>query len=415
MKMTSYGYYAALLSFGAFLVMGSCKNSHGGKEDQSSNGGSGLPPVDKLERFAVYNGCNEPVWLHQDDAHKIGNHQNFKLQPGAYLNYQIPDEGFESFRLVPRLGCDEDGTHCDIGESDGSCSRYNNYGGCQPPIDSKIEATFGCMDKDNNCAVKGSSYINGSAVDGFTIPFEVKIYKSLHDETNPACESSSAFHLNKNECPEDENLSTNELYKQYDHVNLKVLNPDPAHLKNHDHALVGCFAPHTALTYPTWGGHGVGKNDGGSTNNPPFDDRVIFYSNPYGDCDVNGAEGQSCPKIGKCDPKDKKFGPNNNAVFRKIQEYCRDKNFPDVGDLACGSCAAPENVSSKIAHGLTQTRDGYHFGHNLAPILNTHYVNYVHTYSEVYAWQYDDAKGTRVCNSPHSKVLFVLCSEKNPH
>ena len=56
----------------------------------------------------------------------------------------VPKQGLASARFWAKWGCDESGDNCAIGQSGGpgqSCGAH----GCAPPIDSRFEATFGCV------------------------------------------------------------------------------------------------------------------------------------------------------------------------------------------------------------------------------------------------------------------------------
>merc|ERR1711920_817334 len=93
--------------------------------------------------------------------------------------------GLSSTRFVPKTGCDFEGNNCDI-QSMPPCPD----GGCDMPIDTKFEASWGCSYTGvgaGRCALTGQGnpstyqdWWDGSAVDGWTLPFSVIVDDGNH-------------------------------------------------------------------------------------------------------------------------------------------------------------------------------------------------------------------------------------------
>lgn len=258
---------------------GSSSGSSSGSNDSSSGGASGSEvggsaagsdagesvsgssdPVADLvadeipaqtERLQVVNNCSYTIWLQQQNM--VGVPSVIKLDAGASAQFVIPNEGMAATRLWPKKGCDADGNNCVMGQSSPPCPEN----GCPPPVDSKFEATWGCTLSDHNaCAVNpsapweklsGDTYWNTSAVDGYTFPFTA----SVTDNTLPAeiCSPVDCSALTMDQCPSSENLSVGvdgAVSALYSSVDL--------HLLNQGGALMGCYAPCTKMTYPTYSG-----------------------------------------------------------------------------------------------------------------------------------------------------------------
>jgi hypothetical protein len=103
----------------------------------------------QTERLRIINNCSYTIWIQQQNM-ASGTPDIVKLVTGAHQDYEIPDEGLASTRLWPKSGCDTSGNNCTIGQSSDPCPTE----GCAPPVDSKIEATWGCTLSDQTqCAV----------------------------------------------------------------------------------------------------------------------------------------------------------------------------------------------------------------------------------------------------------------------
>ena len=74
--------------------------------------------------------------------------QTLRIDSGLVMDYEIPrNELVEATRFWPKYNCNESGLNCAFGESGGPglpCPPN----GCSPPIDTKLEATFGSNGRD---------------------------------------------------------------------------------------------------------------------------------------------------------------------------------------------------------------------------------------------------------------------------
>ena len=219
-----------------------------------SNGNESEPEIpEQTERLQIVNKCSYTIWIQQQNM-PSGVPSVIKLTSGGSAQWIIPDAGLAATRLWPKKGCDADGNNCLMGQSSPPCPAN----GCPPPVDSKFEATWGCVLADrNSCAVNpsapseklsGDTYWNTSAVDGYTFPFTA----SVTDNTLPAaiCSPVDCSGLTMDQCPTNDNLSVGvggAISSAYSSVDLR--------LKNQSNELMGCYAPCTKMTYPTYGGY----------------------------------------------------------------------------------------------------------------------------------------------------------------
>lgn len=207
---------------------------------------------EQTERLQIVNKCSYTIWIQQQNM-PSGTPSVVKLKAGESAQYVIPEAGLAATRLWPKKGCDADGHNCLMGQSSPPCPTN----GCPPPVDSKFEATWGCVVSDRNaCAINpsapseklsGDTYWNASAVDGYTFPFTA----SVTGNTLPAsiCSPVDCGALKMDQCPTSENLSVGvggAVSTAYSSVDLN--------LKNNAGELMGCYAPCTKMTYPTYGG-----------------------------------------------------------------------------------------------------------------------------------------------------------------
>jgi len=149
-------------------------------------------PDGATKRFRVTNHCNEAIWIQQAGAPEAllkHDKEVIKIEAGSFYTYSIPDRGLPSTRYLPKTGCDEDGNACDI-QSMPPCPP----GGCDLPVDTKFEASWGCVHATGNpeqdktrCALTGQGnpstyqdWWDGSAVDGWTLPFSVLVDDAGH-------------------------------------------------------------------------------------------------------------------------------------------------------------------------------------------------------------------------------------------
>jgi hypothetical protein len=134
--------------------------------------GGSTPQTDRLR---VINNCSYTIWIQQQNM-PASTPEVVKLVAGAHQDYAIPDAGQASTRFWPKTGCDSTGQNCTIGQSSDPCTN------CPPPVDSKLESTWGCTLSDQTqCGITpqgdpiGDTFWNMSAVDGYTLPFTTAI------------------------------------------------------------------------------------------------------------------------------------------------------------------------------------------------------------------------------------------------
>jgi len=184
-------------------------------------------PHDSTKRFRVTNHCDETIWIQQAGAQEaILQHddQVLKIEPDSFYTYAIPNRGFPSTRFLPKTGCATDGNSCDI-QSMPPCPPQ----GCDLPVDTKFESSWGCVHATGNpdidrkrCALTGQGnpstyqdWWDGSAVDGWTLPFSVLVDDAGHglapgdDSGSPGiCGPVVCANLKaENLCPKDEYLT----------------------------------------------------------------------------------------------------------------------------------------------------------------------------------------------------------------
>ena len=230
----------------------------------SCGGGSGGGGDDtQTARLRIKNSCGYTIWIqHTNDPNSIN--EVSQLTAGQYVDYTIPDAGRASDRFWAKKGCDSTGQNCTTGQSSNPCP----VGGCQPPVDSKLETTWGCVLSDQTqCAVNPSdtsqklsdTYFNASAVDGYTLPFTVTIASTVDTNTYASCVNVDCSQLSLSQCPANENLSQgmSGTYSQYASENLNVSG-----------GVLGCFSPCKKLNYTA--------NFGGEGQNEDTDPTVIY-------------------------------------------------------------------------------------------------------------------------------------------
>ncbi|MFO1520063.1 MAG: hypothetical protein U1F57_10435 [bacterium] len=226
-------------------------SSGGGGNGGGGNGGGGTPTTPdtpQSTRFRITNSCQYTIWIQQQNM-PAGTPSVVQLNSGTSFDFNIPDAGLASTRFWPKTGCDGSGQNCAIGQSSNPCPAV----GCAPPVDSKIEATWGCTLSDTSqCAITPQGNVippttdyNASAVDGFTLPFKVNVQTGGGSN----CANLDCSGLNLNQCPTNENLSQGQggSFPQFASESLQVVTPNSGQT-------AGCFSPCIKFNYPTYGG-----------------------------------------------------------------------------------------------------------------------------------------------------------------
>lgn len=203
----------------------------------------------QTDRLRITNNCNYDIWIQQQNM-PASTPDVVKITSGGHYDYDLPDVGQASTRLWPKTGCDSNGENCTVGQSSNPCPT----GGCPPPVDSKIEATWGCTLESSKCTITpqgqpiGDTYYNSSAVDGYTLPFKITV---VDGTLNSDCVNIDCSNLSLDQCPTNENLSQGktQTYPQYANEDLRVMNSSGTQ--------IGCYSPCKKLDYPTYGGVGI--------------------------------------------------------------------------------------------------------------------------------------------------------------
>jgi hypothetical protein len=250
--------------------------------------------------------------------------------------------------------------------------------------------------------------LNGTAVDGFTIPYKVHIIKDGPDEA-PSCVDINASQLNVSNCPADDDISTtskrfNTIQNYIDSNNQKLNNPlfnfstsfdntntitpgnekiTKANLQMKSHRdsskIIGCFSPYQKLLAPvSWGGFYLGHDVNQST---AYDSNLIMYTNPY---NMKSLEFNS-----SSDGVNSITGNATQLQVLRDLQIVLNKNYD--------SKTRPQDLPSQV-------------GHN-GPIVKTKYFNYIRGNSNIYSWQDDDKNGTRSCTKPRTQFVWILCPQ----
>lgn len=140
-------------------------------------------PAKSRKRFRVTNKCSHRLWIQSSGTDLPHDPDIVSLLAGESYDYSIPLAGLPSVRFLPKVGCDDLGNNCLV-QSMPPCPKE----GCTPPIDSKFEASFGCiLDDRASCSKTGQGQVStyqdwwdGSAVDGWTLPFSILVNDGGH-------------------------------------------------------------------------------------------------------------------------------------------------------------------------------------------------------------------------------------------
>ena len=194
----------------------------------------------KVERLTIQNACDYDIWIQQDN---IPNYDSLILmKSGESISIQIPEEGLASTRLWPKKDCDDSGNNCKVGQSSPPCPDN----GCAPPVDSKLEVTWGCTLEDkSSCAktpqgdVMYDTWWDSSAADGYTFPFTVNV---LGGDSRDSCLPANCSDLRLLDCPISDDLSDDGACPEFMYEDLNV------------QSYLGCFSPCMKFVYPAFGG-----------------------------------------------------------------------------------------------------------------------------------------------------------------
>jgi beta-glucanase (GH16 family) len=293
-------------------------------------------------RLKVINGCGQNMWIQYLNGTGGGtlSNPNHTLLSGlnSSVQYDIPDIGIAGVRFWPSMGCDSTGNNCTIGASGGPASMGFTCpaAGCGPPVDSKFEATFGCMSNiasascQQNPSAPGTAlgtldWWNTSAVDGYTLPATVKaigncpIGAQPNGPGGPPGLQTSCAAIRFADCPTAENLSSNGQFPALSSVNLNLTNPATG-------AQAGCFSPSGKLTFSQW--------NTGFTTYPPSDPHAQWYS-----CPTPPITSTQCAA-----------GPASTTAYRNvIHSKCTNTYaFPYDDTFGLATCPSAANMTYEV-------------------------------------------------------------------
>jgi chitodextrinase len=304
--------------------------------------GGGACPTCTHKRLKIINGCGQPMWiqfLNGSGGGTLNAPNRFRLGSlNTFIEYDIPDKGIAGVRFWPGMGCDANGQNCAIGASGGPASMGFTCppAGCGPPVDSKFEATFGCINGIDTGSCQGNpsgggaalgrlDWWNTSAVDGYTLPFRVRALGNCpvgpqpEGPGGPPGGITSCANLRFADCPTNENLSSNGQFPNLSSVNLTLRNPAT-------NAVAGCFSPSGKMTFSQW--------NAGFQTFPPQDVHAQWYACPT-------------PPI---TPQQCSAGPANSTAYRNvIHSKCTNTYayaYDDTFGLA--TCPAATNMTYEV-------------------------------------------------------------------
>lgn len=215
--------------------------------------------------FTIKNECAYDIWIQQQGM-PASTPSVVKLASRTNKHYDIPIAGLASTRFWVKTGCDDKGQNCLVGQSSPPCPPN----GCAPPVDSKIEATWGCDLPESQCGLtpqgktlKGPTWWDSSAVDGYTLAYNIDVGPN----GGSGCLPVNCAELYQGQCPSSEDLSTDGKYPDLKSVDLHVAIPKP----DGGAYAEGCYSPCMALTYTA---------DGGKGYQPPSDPHSAMYCCP---------------------------------------------------------------------------------------------------------------------------------------
>ncbi|MFI5296474.1 MAG: hypothetical protein ACHREM_00130 [Polyangiales bacterium] len=211
-------------------------------------------------RLQIKNSCSYDLWIQQQGM-PAGTQASVLVKSGATTSYNIPAAGLASTRFWPKKGCDGTGNACSMGQSSPPCAP----GGCTPPVDSKLEATWGCTLADKKLCGETPQHVrmidtfwNASGVDGYTFPFTIK---TSGGDGRAACIPVDCSALDLSNCPTNDNLSDNGANPAYASQNLNVVQLVDGGVPEGG-VSEGCFSTCMKLNYPGWNGDGLNAPGG---------------------------------------------------------------------------------------------------------------------------------------------------------
>jgi hypothetical protein len=303
------------------------------------------------KRLKLINGCSTaPVWIQYLESGSSsggtfgGAPNRVKLAAlNNFVEFNIPDKGISGVRFWPGYGCDANGANCAVGASGGPASLGFTCppapAGCGPPIDSKFEASFGCLPPltgsqcQSNPSAPGTylgslDWWNTSMVDGYTVGVKVQVTGNCpagmqaDGPGGPPGGVIDCMNVKWSDCPTTENLNPYAMmgnnaaypnYPEYNNLNLLLKHPNTG-------ATAGCWSPASKLTTSQW--------NTGFTVYPPADTHSQWFACPTPPISVDQCHNGPAPKS--------KFRANVHAKCNTYT-YAYDDG---VGLLTCPGNAA---------------------------------------------------------------------------
>lgn len=333
-------------------------------------GSNSFADTPQPSRFRITNHCDQTIWVQQDFTHHTNDHIVEKIVSGGVHDYTIPETGLSSTRFWPKQGCNEYGYDCTLGESVGvdeeisAGHQHGPYwtdmkvsGYFAPGIDSKLEVTWGCLTpifthspekcaqnpSDRSKRLDANTWWNGSAVDGYTLPFRINIknhHGSCRDAQhgdkpvpNPGVDCAG---LDMTMCPINENLSTNNQFDTINNISMSTVNLQFKHLGEGN--VTGCFSPCSKLTLA----QGSKMPEGGPGKE--IDNITGGWSGVLGGLTPSSPQAQMyCCPTPPIQPADCRAGPaSNTAYLHAVQDiqHCPIYTYAYDDAAGLGICSA---------------------------------------------------------------------------
>lgn len=126
-------------------------------------------------QITFVNRCSQIIWINPSDKNGVADLDGGikKLNQQDQVIYNIPDDGWQG-RFWPKLGCDNSGQSCAVGQSVAPCPEEV----CQPPADTKIEFFFPSSSDSN------SIWYDISLVDGYSLPVDINPSQAVNFMNN---------------------------------------------------------------------------------------------------------------------------------------------------------------------------------------------------------------------------------------
>jgi len=217
------------------------------------------PADPSLPDLTIVNSCNFQLFIEArmgNDGGPLPGQKSTvtKLPAGQKLGFTVPAEGASGSRFWAKYGCDDNGRNCKIGDSQqffpnppGGCPP----GGCQAPIDSLFEATWGCKPGAACNSKNPTTWWDTSQVDGWTLPYKVTLQGS-YDQCDcdgmgrcPMLKEVDGSKLDLARCPKGEDVSWGGKYPTFGGHDMK--NIDLRYIA--DGQVLGCMSPCKKLNF----------------------------------------------------------------------------------------------------------------------------------------------------------------------